>query len=259
MTQPAINTGGSSADEQTRRLAFVEMMRRCPIPDRERIANQGLFLNRQTLSRLMFFEDLYRRIVPVHGVIMEFGVRWGQNLALFTMLRGIHEPYNLSRRIIGFDTFAGFPSVDAKDGGGAAVEAGGYGVSDGYEDYLAALLAYHEAECPLGHVRKHELVKGDACQTVPEYLKRHPETVISLAYFDMDIYKPTREVLEAIRPHLTRGAIIGFDEVCNVHFPGETVALQEVLGVSNVALRRSPLAPSPCWMEWDPQAAGGKR
>ena len=256
MNLPVINSAASSAEERSRRLAFVEMMRQCPIPDAERLANQGLFLNRQTLSRLLFFEQLYREIVPVHGVIMEFGVRWGQNLALLTALRGIHEPYNLSRRIIGFDTFSGFPGVDAKDGAGAAVQTGGYGVTEGYEAYLAQLLAYHEAECPLGHVRKHELVKGDACETVPAWLAQHPETVIAFAYFDMDIYKPTRDVLLAIRPHLTRGAIIGFDEVCNVHFPGETVAVQEVLGIGNVALRRSPLAPSPCWMVWDPPASG---
>lgn len=257
MTQPAINTAASSADEQRRREEFVHLMERCPIPRRERLANQGLFLNRQTLSRLLFFERLYQEIVPVHGVIMEFGVRWGQNLALLTALRGIHEPYNLSRRIIGFDTFGGFPSVDAKDGGGTAVQAGGYSVTDGYEAYLAEVLAYHEAECPLAHVRKHELVKGDACETVPAWLARHPETVIAFAYFDMDIYKPTHDVLLAIKPHLTRGAIIGFDEVCNVYFPRETVALQEVLGISNVALRRSPLAPSPCWMVWDPPGGRG--
>lgn len=254
MTTPTVNASASSSEEQKRRLEFVEMMARCPIPSAERIANQGLFLNRQTLSRILFFEKLYQKIVPVHGVIMEFGVRWGQNLALFTMFRGIHEPYNLSRRLIGFDTFAGFPSVDPRDGAGAAVQVGGYGVTEGYQDYLSPLLTYHEAECPLSHLRKFELVKGDASETVPEYLKKHPETVIAFAYFDMDIYKPTRDVLLAIKPHLTRGAILGFDEVNNVHFPGETVALQEVFGISNVALQRDPLAPSPCWMVWDPVA-----
>ena len=47
---------------------------------------------------------------------MEFGVRWGRNMSLYTSLRHIYEPYNSSREIIGFDTFEGFPSVDPKDG-----------------------------------------------------------------------------------------------------------------------------------------------
>ena len=63
-------------------------------------------------------QRIYAEIVPVHGVIMEFGVRWGQNLALFSNLRGIHEPFNYNRRIIGFDTFEGFPAISGKDRGG---------------------------------------------------------------------------------------------------------------------------------------------
>jgi len=76
--------------------------------------------------------DLYRRALDVHGVVMEFGVRWGSNLALFQSLRGIYEPYNYTRKIIGFDTFAGFPSVSEQDGDDAVIAPGAYGVSEGY-------------------------------------------------------------------------------------------------------------------------------
>ena len=44
--------------------------------------------------------EIYRKILDVHGVIMEFGVRWGRNLALFESLRGIHEPFNHNRKIV---------------------------------------------------------------------------------------------------------------------------------------------------------------
>jgi hypothetical protein len=70
---------------------------------------------------------------------MEFGVRWGQNLALMHALRGIYEPFNYNRKIIGFDTFGGFPSVDAKDG--ERVKAGDYGVTENYQEYLTQILA----------------------------------------------------------------------------------------------------------------------
>jgi hypothetical protein len=55
---------------------------------------------------------------------MEFGVRWGQNMALFTSFRNIYEPYNVSRKIIGFDTFAGFPSISEQDGVAETVQVG---------------------------------------------------------------------------------------------------------------------------------------
>ena len=51
-----------------------------------------------------------------------------------------------------------------------------------------------------------------------------------MAYFDMDIYKPTKDCLRAIRPYLTKGSVIGFDEPNSKDFPGETIAIREVFG-----------------------------
>lgn len=88
-------------------------------------------------------QQLYQLIVPIHGVIMEFGVRWGQNLALFTSLRGIHEPFNYNRRIVGFDTFSGFPEVASEDG--PLVKAGDYAVTADWMHELEQTLETHNA------------------------------------------------------------------------------------------------------------------
>lgn len=232
---------GSTPEQIDSRAHFFELFRNSPVPAAERLSNLGLYLNRQTLSRILLMQELYQKIVPVHGVIMEFGVRWGQNLSLFSSFRGMYEPYNYNRKIVGFDTFCGFPSVDAKDGD--YVAPGDYGVTEGYDSHLEQVLAYHESESPIPHKRKFELVKGDACRTIHEYLERHPETVVALAYFDFDIYQPTKTCLEAIRGRLTRGSVVAFDEVNCPEFPGETLALKEVLGLDRYALRRSPLNP----------------
>jgi hypothetical protein len=233
----------SSTPELAVRQQFYETFRNCPIPSNEILYNLGLFLNRQSLSRILFMHDLYQRIVHVHGVIMEFGVRWGQNLALFSSFRGMHEPYNYNRRIVGFDTFMGFPAITAQDGKHPVVAEGAYGVTQGYEDYLDAILAYHEKESPLGHLRKYELIKGDATVTLRRYLDEHPETIIALAYFDFDVYESTKKCLEMIRGHVTKGSVIGFDELNCPQFPGETVALKEEIGLSRYAIRRTTLNP----------------
>ena len=172
---------------------------------------------------------------------MEFGVRWGHTLAVLTNLRGIYEPFNYPRKIIGFDTFAGFPSVHELDGTTPSV--GGYGVTEGYETYLDTVLDYHEHENPISHLRKYELVKGDVTVTVPEYLERNPQTIIGFAYFDLDLYEPTRDCLTAIKPHLTKGSVLGFDELNHPDFPGETAALREVFGLDRYQLRQSRFHP----------------
>jgi hypothetical protein len=186
-------------------------------------------------------QELYKKILNIHGVVMEFGVRWGQNLSLFSSMRGMYEPYNYNRKIIGFDTFDGFPEVDQKDGN--QVKVGDYKVTPNYEEYLEKILTYHESESPIAHKKKFELIKGDAVQTINGYLAKYPETIVSLAYFDFDIYQPTRECLKAIKPHLTKGSILAFDELNCDAFPGETLAFNEILGINNYSIRRDPLVP----------------
>lgn len=233
-----IKTIASNA-ELEKRNNFLELFKNSPIPENEKLTNSGLFVKRQDLTKQLFFNDLYGKFLDVHGVIMEFGVRWGQNLVTLNNLRGIHEPYNHSRKIIGFDTFEGFAEVDAKDGSHEIIKKGAFSVTKNYEDYLAQVLEYHHSECPLSHIKKNTLIKGDATKTLESYLKEHPETIIAFAYFDFDVYEPTKKCLELIKPYLTKGSIIGFDELNDPQFPGETVALRESLGLQNIRIQRS--------------------
>ncbi len=92
------------------------LIKNSPIPGNEILENLGLYMPRQSLTRLIFMNDLYKMILNINGVVMEFGTRWGQNIALFNNFRAIYEPYNFTRKIIGFDTFEGFLNLDEKDG-----------------------------------------------------------------------------------------------------------------------------------------------
>jgi len=236
----------ASEKEQKNRKDFLNLFTHCPIPENELLANLGLFLNRQTLSRMLFMNELYQKILPVHGSIFEFGTRWGQNVALFSSFRGIYEPYNYNRMIIGFDTFTGFPKtgIDKKDGKSAVIDKGAYATTENYDKYLEKILDYHQSESPISHIKKYELVKGDATKTIEKYLKEHPETIIALAYFDFDLYAPTKKCLKTISDYLTKGSIIGFDELNLKDFPGETIALKEVFGLSKYSIRHSHIDPN---------------
>lgn len=172
----------------------------------------------------------------------------GTNLALFESFRGMYEPYNYTRKNVGFDTFEGFSSIDVKDGESNIVSVGGYSVTKHYEEYLDKILDYHEQENPLSHIKKYELIKGDATVEVERYLHDNPETIIALAYFDFDLYQPTKKCLEAIKNHVTKGTVIGFDELNYHDFPGETLALKEVFGLDKYQIKRSPLNPTPSYI-----------
>jgi len=232
----------SSQSEKDLQKQFVELLKQSPIPDDELLPNLGLYLSSKNLSRILFFYEIYQKILNTHGVIMEFGVRWGQNLSLMTALRGIFEPFNRHRKVIGFDTFgAGFIGVTEQDGKAGRIKDGDFSVSEDYDTYLSNILQIQEALNPIGHLKKHSLEKGDGSKTIGEYLKRHPETLVSLAIFDFDIYQPTKAALEAIKPHLFKGSVLVFDELCDDIFPGETIALRETLGIENLRIQRMPM------------------
>ncbi|MDF1672098.1 MAG: crotonobetainyl-CoA--carnitine CoA-transferase [Vicingaceae bacterium] len=229
----------ASSNEKNNRAELGKLFKGSLIFDDEKINNVGLFLKRQELSKILFFNEIYAQINEVHGVIMEFGVRWGQNLTTLNNLRGIYEPFNHSRKIIGFDTFEGFVGVSEKDGNQDYNKTGAFNVSENYKDYLEKVLKCHENECPLNHIKKNSVIKGDAIQTLKQYLDDHPETIIAFAYFDFDIYQPTVECLKLIKPYLTKGSILGFDELCDPGFPGETEALREVFGTNQFEIKRN--------------------
>ena len=212
-----------AAREELYRL-FVET----PIPLDQLLINLGLYMRSGALLKVLFLNELYELIKGIPGVIMEFGCWWGQNMVLFENLRAIYEPFNQNRRIIGFDTFKGYPKLSDKDIEGDTLKVGGYTTSRGYKNYLEELLAYHEGNNVLSVVKKHTVIEGNVIDTVPKYLNENPETIIALAYFDLALYEPTKACLEAIKPHLIKGSVILLDELNWKDFRGETIAFKEV-------------------------------
>jgi hypothetical protein len=230
----------SSPKEELVRQDFFEHFKKCPIPRAQVLSNLGLFLNSKNLARILFMNHLYQKIVDVQGIVIDFGTRWGQNMSLFAAMRGIYEPFNRHRKIVGFDTFSGFPSISDKDGTSELMKAGNVSVTANYAEYLIKLMEYQEQDNPLSHIRKFELRPGDAVVEIAGYLAEYPETIIALAYFDFDIYEPTKKCLEAIKPRLVKGSVLGFDELNDHDSPGETLALQEIFGLNNIELKRFP-------------------
>ena len=210
-----------------------------PLPDNEILDHLTLYCSHAAMRRFLFWDRMYQHILELHGVGMVFGVRWGRDLAALQHLRNIYEPMNYTRKFIGFDTFEGFASVHKNDGEAEVVRTGAYSVPHRYEENLTRLLLEREALLPYNHLGKVELKKGDAKQTVRIYLEEHPETVIAFAYFDFDLYEPTRVCAELIKPYLCKGAVVAFDEYMHPTHPGETKAAREVFG-THAKVRRVP-------------------
>jgi hypothetical protein len=78
-------------------------------------------------------------------------------------------------------------------------------------------------------MRKVELVKGDATQTIPEFVARCSDLTVAMLYLDFDIYEPTRVALEHLLPLVAKGGLVVFDSFNYEKFAGETKAARELL------------------------------
>ena len=186
-------------------------------------------------------DHIYKQILDVHGIIIEFGTRWGQNMSVFSALRGLYEPFNRNRKIVGFDTFKGFPKIEDNDSKNhEIIKPGGFATTDNYVEYIKKVMEFQEKDNPMGHIKKFEVIEGDAIVELENYLKKYPETIIALAYFDFDIYAPTKKSLENIKSHIVKGSVLAFDELNDHDSPGETIALNETFGLNNIRLKRYP-------------------
>lgn len=246
MTESNERFNTKTSDYKAAEEAIISHLLHSDIPENEMLENLHLFITPQQMRRILFFYEIYKQIIDVPGVIMQFGVRWGRELALFESLRTTFEPFNHSRKIIGFDTFAGYDGVDPKDGSHSVMKNGNLAITDGYFDTLDTLLRTREALSPIPQQKKFELVKGNAEQTLENYLAKNPQTVVSLAHLDMNIYAPTKHCLELLREYMPKGSIVIIDEVNLGIMPGETIALREVFGLHNIRLKREP-AVNPTW------------
>lgn len=200
------------------------------------------YVRRQHLKRFLAMYELFKLALPVKGSVVECGVFRGFGLMSWAKLSTILEPENLTRRIYGFDTFDGFPSLSPRDENQHTQTHVGDLRASSYDELLQ-LIALYDQDRFLGHIPKISLVKGDISLTVPKFVEENPHLLVSLLFIDCDLYEPTKAALRHFLPRMPRGAVLAFDELDNPQWPGETLAMLEETTGRSIALRR---------MEWDP-------
>lgn len=210
--------------------------------------NFTCYTPRQQISRFLVREKLFELTKNIQGSIAEFGVFSGFGLLSWLQLKSIYKPLDNQKKIIGFDTFEGFKKINKKDQNRInEIKTGDYAY-DCY-DLLYKIFKLHEKNSYLpNQIQNIELVKGDLTKTFKEYLSNNPHTLFSLIYIDIDLYEPTKTVLENILPRMTSGSIIAFDQINIEEFPGETIAFLETFTPSKVKLKNFDFDTKICFM-----------
>jgi tetratricopeptide (TPR) repeat protein len=152
-----------------------------------------------TGSMLETFQLAFKA-APKEGLVLEFGVRFGNTIRQLAKLT--------QQKIYGFDSFEGLPEVWHHEPKGSYTTRG---------------------EIPkVPH--QVELIQGWFDQTLPQFLESYSGSV-RLINVDCDIYSSTKTVLDALAPRIVTGSVIVFDEyIGNEHWrEDEFKAFQEAV------------------------------
>ncbi|MBR1120196.1 class I SAM-dependent methyltransferase [Bradyrhizobium lablabi] len=196
-----------------------------------------LFANRIQTASMLSRVELFKMAMDIPGAIIECGVYRGNSLMLYLQLSLLLEPYAINRSLYGFDTFAGFRSID---GTFDPDDINEQMFSETDAEVLEQSILLNDLIRPVNRIPRCEIIKGDIVQTVPEFVKNKPELCVAMLILDTDLYQPTKVALQSFLPLMPKGAIVVLDEVAYRNFAGETQALKEVLDFNKVELKRFP-------------------
>jgi hypothetical protein len=192
-------------------------------------------------TKLLARYELYKMIVDRPGDIVEGGVLKGAGVLYWAKLIQIFNPQS-RRKVIGFDTFEGYPEDSLKSHDQHTAKAFTKEQIQNLEQVSPEAIMQVAEQQGLAH--RIELVKGDASNTVEHYVETHPGFRVALLNIDFVLYDPSFAAMQYLYPRVVPGGVIALDEYA-VADKGESEAVDEALAGEFVAMRSFPWAKSP--------------
>ena len=166
--------------------------------------------------------EIYQEVLGLPGTVAEFGVYKANSLIRWLTIRDLYESVS-SRSVLGFDAFGAFPQEKLnkvksdRTSVKKFIDEGGDGLSVDEVDRVLNRKGF----------KNYELIQGNVFETLPVFLERRAHEQFALINLDMDVYEPTRFVLEQLFERVVSGGLIVIDDFNTV--AGATQAVNELL------------------------------
>lgn len=194
------------------------------------------------IGKLLAHYELFKLSKDSEGAIIECGVYKGASFSRFSIFRQLLANHP-DKKLIAFDIFGEFPETQFEgdielrqkfiDSSGASSIS-----TDQLQKVLEQKNVYHNID----------IVAGDICETVPNYVKENPELKISLLNLDVDIYEPSVTILEELYPRISSGGVLILDDYNT--FPGETTAVDNYFkGRTDIEIKKFDFANTPHYIQ----------
>lgn len=194
-------------------------------------SNNGFYLTCDTgrIGKLLNHLEIYKKIIDLPGDILEFGVYKGTSFVRLLSFRDLLET-TYSRKVIGFDAFGKFPNDISIESDKKFISEfennGGYGIS---KDDLRNHLEDKKMD-------NFDIIEGDIKTTLPKFIKDNPSLKISLLHIDVDVYEPSKLILESLWEKIVPNGILMLDDYGTIE--GETKAVDEFFEDKTITIQK---------------------
>ncbi len=136
------------------------------------------------------------------------------------------------RKVIGFDAFGKFPhpKIEYRNNKADKLFAKRHDNNIGLGISIKLLKKYLKKK----NLKNYDLIKGDVLKTLPEYLIKNKKLKISLLHLDLDVYEPTRFVLNTLYKYVSKKGIVLLDDY--KHIKGATLAVDDFIKKNNLKI-----------------------
>jgi hypothetical protein len=206
-----------------------------------------VYARRVNITRFLAHYELYRQIKDLPGNIVEIGVYRGASLMSWAKFLEIFHGGDRTRRVYGFDNFAGFEKLHEKDGGESDKyerHVGGWNAGPYRHELEEHVDIFHD-DSFVPRAKRIQLIEGDISKTAQKFVDDNPGLRISLLHLDVDLYEPTLAALKAFYPCVVKGGLVVFDEYAQIDWPGESKAAEEYFGKNMPRLQKFPFSSLP--------------
>lgn len=185
------------------------------------------------ILKLLDQYEIYKKILNIKGDIVECGVFKGASFIRLLTFRDLIEKQS-KRKIIGFDAFGKFPRPNKKHKNEKddTEFAKNHDKKIGTGINISLLNKYLKKK----NIVNYSLIKGDVLKTLPNYILKNKKLKISLLHLDLDVYEPTKFVLENLYKNISKNGIILLDDYS--HIKGATLAVDEFLKKNKLKIYR---------------------
>ena len=176
------------------------------------IKNFGAIAGNQSLYKYFKIFEIVTSVSKINGDIIEFGIWKGNNLIF---MKKIIDYLNLKKNIYGYDWFRGLIEFEKYD---KKIIKKKY---IGSESLVKKLIK-------LQNLKNVKLINDD----VKNFRSHFKKKKFCLVYLDLDLYKPTKSILEVIDEYIVKYGLIVFDQAQKSEWVGEKKALNEFYKVN---------------------------